>query len=60
MGNITFDQAASMKSADPSIDTDLQQPARREQWLAENKSALEEYNWRIESHGTFSDGLRRF
>lgn len=60
MGNITFDQAASRKSADPSIDADLQQPARREQWLAENRSALEEYNRRIEARGTFSDGIRRF
>jgi antitoxin CcdA len=33
---------------------------RREQWLAENKNALEEYNRRIELRGTFSDGLRRF
>ncbi len=34
--------------------------ARREQWLAENKEALDEYNRRIEAHGAFSDGLRRF
>lgn len=34
--------------------------AQAEQWLAENKNALEEYNRRIEAHGTFSDGLRRF
>lgn len=34
--------------------------AQRDQWLAENKGALEEYNRRIESRGTFSDGLRRF
>ena len=34
--------------------------ARRSQWLAENKAALDEYNRRIESRGTFSDGLRRF
>lgn len=32
----------------------------REQWLAENKGALDDYNRRIESRGTFSDGLRRF
>ena len=29
-------------------------------WLEENKNALDEYNRRIESRGTFSDGLRRF
>lgn len=34
--------------------------AQRSQWLAENKGALDEYNRRIESRGTFSDGLRRF
>lgn len=34
--------------------------AQREQWLTENQSALEEYNRRIEKHGAFSDGLRRF
>jgi antitoxin CcdA len=34
--------------------------AQRESWLADNKSALDEYNRRIESRGTFSDGLRRF
>lgn len=34
--------------------------AQSEQWLAENKNALEEYNRRIEARGTFSDGLRRF
>ncbi len=34
--------------------------AQRSQWLAENKNALDEYNRRIEEHGAFSDGLRRF
>jgi len=34
--------------------------AQSEQWLAENRNALEEYNRRIEARGTFSDGLRRF
>lgn len=34
--------------------------AQRSQWLAENKNALDEYNRRIEKHGAFSDGLRRF
>jgi antitoxin CcdA len=29
-------------------------------WLEENRSALDEYNRRIELRGTFSDGLRRF
>ena len=34
--------------------------AQRSQWLAENKNALDDYNRRVEKHGTFSDGLRRF
>ena len=34
--------------------------AQRSQWLAENKNALDEYNRRIEKHGMFGDGLRRF
>lgn len=34
--------------------------AQRSQWLAENKDALDDYNRRMEKHGTFSDGLRRF
>lgn len=29
-------------------------------WKEENREAVEEYNNRIETHGTFSDGLRRF
>lgn len=33
---------------------------KRKQWLDENRAALETYNRRIETHGTFSDGLRRF
>jgi len=34
--------------------------AQRSHWLAENKSAIDEYNRRIEKRGTFSDGQRRF
>lgn len=33
---------------------------RRQQWLAENKGAIDVYNQRIESQGAFSDGLRQF
>ncbi|MFM2407981.1 MAG: hypothetical protein RL358_723 [Pseudomonadota bacterium] len=36
------------------------QQIKREQWLAENQAALDEYNRRIEARGVFSDGLRRF
>jgi len=34
--------------------------ARARQWLEENKSAIDDYNARIEKRGVFSDGLRRF
>ena len=34
--------------------------AQRSHWLEESKDALEDYNRRMEKHGTFSDGLRRF
>ncbi len=34
--------------------------AQSSRWLEENKNALDEYNRRIETRGTFSDGLRRF
>ena len=34
--------------------------ARRQQWLAENKGAIDVYNQRIASQGVFSDGLRQF
>ena len=33
---------------------------KREQWLAENRDAIAEYNARIERDGMFSDGLRSF
>ena len=29
-------------------------------WKEENREAIDDYNSRIEAHGTFSDGLRRF
>jgi antitoxin CcdA len=40
--------------------SEIVRQAQREQWLAENQDALDEYNRRIETRGTFSDGLRRF
>lgn len=37
----------------------LRQEARRS-WQEENREAIEEYNRRVQSDGTFSDGLRHF
>jgi len=33
---------------------------QRERWLAENQSAIEAYNKRVDTGGVFSDGLREF
>lgn len=33
---------------------------QREQWLADNKAAMEAYNQQVEDSGVFSDGLRSF
>uniref|UniRef100_C6E6E4 Post-segregation antitoxin CcdA n=1 Tax=Geobacter sp. (strain M21) TaxID=443144 RepID=C6E6E4_GEOSM len=37
----------------------LRQEARRS-WQEENREAIEEYNRRVQSDGTFSDDLRHF
>jgi antitoxin CcdA len=39
---------------------DLLRESKQQQWLAENKDAIDAYNQRIELSGVFSDGLRRF
>lgn len=52
--NINLSQTLEMHLAE------IVRQAQREQWLAENKGALDDYNRRIETRGTFSDGLRRF
>jgi len=33
---------------------------QREEWLAENRAAIDAYNDHVEQHGVFSDGLRTF
>jgi antitoxin CcdA len=33
---------------------------QREQWLAENKAAIDAYNQHVEDNGVFSDRLRSF
>jgi antitoxin CcdA len=54
VSDIIFNPTSEQKQAE------LIQQAQRSQWLEENKKALDEYNRRIETRGTFSDGLRRF
>ena len=39
---------------------ELLRESKRQQWLDENKAAIEAYNQHIEARGVFSDGLRRF
>lgn len=34
--------------------------SQREQWLEENRSAINAYNEMVEEHGVFSDELRSF
>jgi len=52
--NINLSQALEQHLAE------IVRQEKRRLWLAENQGALEEYNRRIETRGTFSDGLRRF
>jgi antitoxin CcdA len=33
---------------------------KREQWLAENREAIEAHNEHVREHGVWSDGLRGF
>ncbi len=39
---------------------ELLREEKSRRWKEENRGAIEDYNRRIEAHGTFSDGLRRF
>jgi len=52
--NINLSQTLALHLAE------IVRQAQRRQWLEKNKNALDEYNHRIETRGTFSDGLRRF
>lgn len=46
----TYNYRALMKGLDDE----------REQWRRENQEAIESYNERVESQGTFSDNVRKF
>ena len=39
---------------------DIQKTKQEQEWLKENKEAIDEYNKRIEKYGCFSDKYRRF
>jgi len=39
---------------------ELLREEKSRRWKEENQEAIEDYNRRIETHGAFSNGLRRF
>ncbi|GAB7027808.1 type II toxin-antitoxin system CcdA family antitoxin [Geotalea toluenoxydans] len=51
---INISQALELRLAE------LLREEKSRRWKEENREAIEDYNRRIEAHGTFSDGLRRF
>jgi len=65
--SINADLLSKAKEMDINLSATLEQALadvlkkkQREQWLAENKNALEAYNEHVEKQGVFSDGLRSF
>jgi len=40
--------------------SDAVREARRKAWLAENAEAIEDYNSRIDTRGSYADSVRRF
>ncbi len=40
--------------------TQVVKKKKEQEWLEENREAIEAYNTRVESDGLFSDGFRRF
>ena len=51
---INISQALELRLAE------LLREEQSRRWQEENREAIQDYNRRIEAHGTFSDGLRRF
>ena len=51
---INISQALELRLAE------LLREEQSRRWNEENREAIENYNRRIEAHGTFSDGLRHF
>ncbi len=52
--HINISQALELRLAE------LLREEKSRRWKEENREAIEDYNRRVEAHGTFSDGLRRF
>lgn len=51
---INISQALELRLAE------LLREEKSRKWKEENQEAIEDYNRRIEAHGAFSNGLRRF
>ncbi len=51
---INISQALELRLAE------LLREEKGRRWKEENREAIEDYNRRVDAHGTFSDGLRRF
>lgn len=65
--SINADLLAKARELDINLSATLEQALAealknrlRDQWLAENKVAMEAYNDHVEKHGVFSDGARNF
>ena len=59
-----IDQAKAMQiNLSQTLESSLIEILRQKQkesWLKDNRDAVAAYNQRVEKHGAFSDGLRRF
>lgn len=65
--SINADLLSKAKELDINLSATLEQALieilrkrKRDQWVAENKAAIEAYNEHVDKHGAFSDGLRSF
>ncbi len=65
--SINADLLSKAKELDINLSATLEQALievlrkrKRDQWVAENKAAIEAYNEHVDKHGVFSDGLRSF
>ena len=65
--SINGDLLAKAREVDINLSATLEQALaealrrrQREQWLAENRTAIAAYNADVETSGVFSDGLRGF
>ncbi len=65
--SVNGDLLSKAKALDINLSATLEQALaealkkkQREQWLTENRKAINAYNEHVEAHGVFSDDLRSF